>query len=172
MQEIGLLLILWVARARNSPSYDFVPLNISQTINKRIITIDIIWLLSLLPNPARSSWSLKSRLFYRCSPSTRSRNWTEWLLSWSGWTCRLPSSKFWLFTLTPSLIRRDIAISARASTITPFLRIGGYLILRDSRRPRSKWGLQSLATSHSPGSFVHKTINCPRRCRTMLCISI
>ena len=104
MQEIGLLLILWVARARNSPSYNFVPLNISQTINKRIITIDIIWLLSQLLNPTRPSWSPKSRLFYRFSLSTRSRNRTEWPLSWSRQTCMLLVSKFWLFTMAPSLI--------------------------------------------------------------------
>ena len=166
-QEIGLLLILWAARVRNSLSYYCIPLNISQTINKRIITIDIIWLLSQLPNPARPLWHLKDRLFNRFSSSTGSRDRTKWLLSWYAQTC-----KFQLLTLMPSLIRRDMTILARVGAITPFLRIRGYFSLRDSQRSRSKGRLQSLVTSHSPGSLFlfgnYKSINRRRGYRAKL----
>ena len=118
-------------------------------IHKRIITIDIIWLLSLLPNPARPSWYLKSRLFNRFSSSTMSRNRTEWPLSGSGRTRLLWLSKLRLITPAPSLIRRDKAIFAGVSAIAPFLWIGGYFMLRDSRRLRSEGRFQSLAMSHN-----------------------
>ena len=78
--------------------------------------------------------------------STGCRDWTEWLLSWYGQTCKL-----WLLTSAPSHVRGDIAIFTGAGAITPFPWIGIYLSMRNSQRSRNSRRLQSLLASQNPG---------------------